>query len=116
MKNLRPVLLIGVIILSLHAILLANKTYECLGREFRDKDQYLLFIKSVENDVRDSYVTDTKITYFNVLPEWSPNVFYGAELLILILVLISPGKSKTEAIEQIKDLMLEVRIARRANN
>ena len=92
MLSFRTVLIITVVTICLHLILLANKTYKVGGVIYNSKDQYHLYIVSTDADVRNWYVSNTQINYFDILPEWTPNLFYAFEVLLIIAILYRPSK------------------------
>lgn len=89
-----------------------------LGRAY-DKEQYRLFISSIDIENRESYIANTVITYFAEYPDWTPNIFYIAELIFILsiwaLYMMKQTNEKLkinkEGVEKLQDLMLEIGIA-----
>lgn len=89
-------LLISAFIITLtgHIMTLLNKTYR-YDDVFLSETRYFELKRALIGHVSPTYISEP--TYFNVLPSWTPNIFYAIYMLLVILAVIKFNKSALSA-------------------
>ncbi len=86
-KVIKKVVSALVLTIFFHTLVIFNKTYSVNQKKYSSED-YKLLLDKAESGLHYHIVYNTKVSYFHILPLWTPYIFYTLYFAAIIWGLI----------------------------